>query len=100
MKALRYGPAGAALLVATLLPFEVSAMGWKVALGRLVLDVPGVLAIAWLTDRTVSWRKKADEPGEPRIVAASSWGATAPVGAERANAAPLSRTHERTRTMA
>ncbi len=41
-----------------LLLFEVSAMGWKVALGRLLLDVPGVLVIAWLTDRAVLWREK------------------------------------------
>jgi uncharacterized membrane protein YraQ (UPF0718 family) len=42
-----------------LLLFELSAMGWKVALGRLFLDVPGILAIAWLTERTVARRERA-----------------------------------------
>jgi uncharacterized membrane protein YraQ (UPF0718 family) len=37
-----------------LLLFELSAMGWKVALGRLLLDVPGIFAIAWLTERMVA----------------------------------------------
>jgi len=36
-----------------LLLFEASAMGWKITLARLAVDVPGVLAIAWLTAKTV-----------------------------------------------
>jgi uncharacterized membrane protein YraQ (UPF0718 family) len=34
-----------------LLLFESSAMGWQLTLGRLAIDVPGVIAIAWLTAR-------------------------------------------------
>jgi len=33
--------------------FEASAMGWKITLVRLAVDVPGVLAIAWLTAKIV-----------------------------------------------
>ncbi len=36
-----------------LLLFEASAMGWKITLVRLAVDVPGVLAIAWLTAKIV-----------------------------------------------
>jgi uncharacterized membrane protein YraQ (UPF0718 family) len=55
-----------------LLLFELSAMGWKVTLGRLLLDVPGVVAIAWLTDRTARGdHRRTDRAGigladEPR----------------------------------
>lgn len=49
-----------------LLLFELSAMGWRVALGRLLLDVPGILAIAWLTDRMVS-RRGRSRPGEVHL---------------------------------
>ncbi len=37
-----------------LLLFELSAMGWRITLARLAIDVPGLLAIAWLTDKAVT----------------------------------------------
>jgi uncharacterized membrane protein YraQ (UPF0718 family) len=41
-----------------LLLFEMSAMGWRITLGRFIIDVPGLLAVAWLTDKTVTRRER------------------------------------------
>ncbi len=41
-----------------LLLFEMSAMGWRITLSRLIIDVPGLLAVAWLTDKTVTRRER------------------------------------------
>jgi len=46
-----------------LLLFESSAMGWGITLGRLAIDVPGVLAIAWVAARVTVTRHRTARAG-------------------------------------
>ena len=43
-----------------MLLFETSAMGWRFALARFLLDVPAVLIIARLTERLLSTKEEED----------------------------------------
>lgn len=41
-----------------LLLFEASAMGWKFMLVRFLIDIPGILLIAWVTERLLAKQDK------------------------------------------
>lgn len=42
-----------------LLLFEASAMGWRFMLVRFLIDIPGIVLIAWLTEKLLSSKDKA-----------------------------------------
>jgi uncharacterized membrane protein YraQ (UPF0718 family) len=41
-----------------LLLFEASTMGWEFMLARFIIDIPGIVLIAFITDKTISCQEK------------------------------------------